>query len=263
MKDLVKTQSSLPETFLVSIIMPAFNSARFISDAIESVVFQTYTNWELLIVDDHSSDETTKVVEQYVHKDGRIKLTSNRTNLGSAKSRNKALAMARGRFLAFLDSDDRWRSDKLHLQLHFMQQSRCGFSFTAYQIVNEQAVPSGQIVDMNCPDRVSYRDMLNKRATLGCSTVVIDKDKTGDLVMPDLRTGQDYALWLKLLRSGHEAFRLDRVLTDYRITPNSISRNKFKKARRQWQIYRSVEGLGMIASISHFANYAWRAVFRA
>ncbi|WP_338564491.1 hypothetical protein [Erwinia sp. E_sp_W01_6] len=136
------------------------------------------------------------------------------------------------------------------------------FSFTSYQLITLDGHPLNKIVDKNQIAPLSYHDMLKKKATLGCSTVMLRRSAFTDLSMPLIRTGQDYGLWLKLLRNGAIAYPLNKVLTKYRIVPNSISRNKFKKAKRQWEIYRSIEGLSIAYSAYCFMFYAWRATFR-
>jgi len=164
--------------------------------------------------------------------------------------------------LAFIDSDDLWLPSKLENQLSFMVGNDVDFSFTAYELINEDGLKFGKIVDSHLNSPVYYEDMLRKKATLGCSTVMLRKSAFNDLSMPLIRTGQDYALWLKLLKAGGGAHVLNSVLTQYRILPDSISRNKFKKAKRQWEIYRKIENLGLLKSLECFFFYAWRAVFR-
>lgn len=195
-------------------------------------------------------------------KDPRVKFFQNEENSGAAVSRNNSLAHAKGEFIAFIDSDDLWLPNKLQTQLGFMEDNKIDFCFTAYELINEQGLPLGKKVDAQQPGAFTYNDMLRKQATLGCSTVMLRKSAFEDITMPLLRTGQDYATWLKLLKTGKKAHLLNEVLTSYRIMPNSISRNKFKKAKRQWQIYREVENLPLLKSAVCFCFYAWRAVFR-
>ncbi|MDK9356974.1 glycosyltransferase family 2 protein [Lelliottia wanjuensis] len=249
---------------LISIIMPSFNSAKTIGDTIDSIVGQSYTNWELLITDDCSTDETIDIVKRYAKKDSRIKLFCNAVNSGAAVSRNNSIENSAGDYLAFLDSDDRWLPNKLNDQLTFMiSYPERDFTFTAYELIDISSTKIGKIVDAQ-GDNLSfdYSDMLRKKATLGCSTVMFRKMAFPDYKMPLIRTGQDYALWLKLLKTGKKAYLINKVLTQYRILPNSISRNKFKKCKRQWQIYRSIEKLNIYQSSVSFAHYAWRAIFR-
>ncbi|EPV2478062.1 hypothetical protein ACV274_001469 [Enterobacter ludwigii] len=144
-----------------------------------------------------------------------------------------------------------------------MKDYNLDFSFTAYEMIDEKGIEFGKIVDLQGDNRsFDYYDMLRKKATLGCSTVMLKKSAFSDCNMPLIRTGQDYALWLKLLKQGKRAYLLNKVLTQYRILPDSISRNKFKKCKRQWQIYRDFENLNIYQSSVSFVHYAWRAIFR-
>lgn len=249
---------------LVSIIMPSFNSAQTIIESIESVQQQSYQNWELLITDDCSTDKTIEIVNQYAAQDPRIKLFLNKTNSGAAVARNNSIDKSKGTFLAFLDSDDLWYTNKIATQInYFINNKHVGFTFTAYEIIDERGNKLNKYVDLQGENfSVSYEDMLMKKATLGCSTVMLRKDCFEDITMPLIRTGQDYALWLKLLKNNKRAYLINEIQMQYRILPNSISRNKIKKAMRQWAIYRNIESIGYFRSCFYFINYAWRAVFR-
>lgn len=248
--------------------MPTFNSEATIRETIDSILAQTYEDWELLITDDASSDNTVDVIKKTYGYDGRIKVYSNELNGGAAEARNNSIKMASGDFVAFLDSDDLWKPDKLQSQIDFMENNldlngnRINFSFTAFEIIDADGKSKNKIVDGTHSGLFTYEDMLKKKATLGCSTVMLRRAAFPTLEMPKLRTGQDYALWLRLLRGGNNAFIINTPLTKYRILPNSISRNKVKKAMRQWQIYRAVEHLSFYRSIESFFFYSWRAVFR-
>ena len=249
---------------LVSIIMPSYNSAETIKMSIESVQQQTYSNWELLITDDCSSDDTYDIISACSRQDRRIKIFKNEKNSGAAVSRNNSLKNAMGSYIAFLDSDDLWMPKKLEKQIAFMRNNEeVDFSFTAYALIDASGNSMNKFIDMqgdNCS--FDYDDMLKKKATLGCSTVMFRKLAFTDFLMPLIRTGQDYALWLKLLKTGKRAYLINEPLTCYRILPGSISRNKFKKCKRQWQIYREIERLDLFTSSLAFSFYAWRAVFR-
>jgi glycosyltransferase involved in cell wall biosynthesis len=245
----------------ISIITATYNSSKEIIATYKSLHNQTYNNWEWLITDDCSSDSTIVVLKEIEQNDSRVKVFKLGINQGAAIARNNSLANANGEFIAFLDSDDLWLPNKLENQLAFMGGD-INFSFTAYELIDVFGKAIGQRVDSEQKGSFTYDDMLNKKATLGCSTVMLRRSAFNDITMPLLRTGQDYALWLKLLRTGQNAYILNDVHTQYRILPNSISRNKFKKSKRQWQIYREVEKLPLLKSIVCFCNYAWRAVFR-
>lgn len=251
-----------PVDGLVSVVMPAFNSSKYIRETIESVLGQTWKNIELLVVDDASSDSTVDVVREMAASDPRVRLFVQSKNCGAAVARNIALQEATGQFIAFLDADDLWRNDKIARQVRFMNDNHAAFSFTAYGLIDADGRSLGKVIDKDPLVQVGYRDMLKKKATLGCSTVMLDSTKVGRVQMPLIRTGQDYGLWLSLLKRGVDAKHLTDVLTSYRIVPGSISRNKFKKAKRQWEIYRKIEKLSAVDSAWCFLHYAWRAVSR-
>ncbi|ALX94358.1 glycosyl transferase family 2 [Serratia fonticola] len=246
----------------VSIITPSYNSERFILETYNSLLEQTHTNWEWLVTDDCSSDNTYKIVNEIAKKDERVKLASNLVNSGAAIARNKSLSRASGDFIAFLDSDDKWLPTKLAKQIEFMNDKNIDFCFTAYTLVDVHGLLKNEDVDVKSPKSVCYSDMLKKKATIGCSTVMLRRLAFKYIEMPDIRTGQDYVLWISLLKTGAKAFKLQEVLTMYRIVPGSISRNKFKKALRQWEIYRKIERVSFIRSIWYFTHYGYRAVIR-
>lgn len=247
---------------LVSVIMPCYNSERYVAKSIDSVIQQSYSSWELIIVDDCSQDSTMEILEEYAKKDPRIKVLKNCVNSGAAVSRNLGIDNANGKFIAFLDSDDIWEIDKLDVQIKFMELNDVSFCFTSYSTISENEKIGGNVIDGRSKQVVDYKDMLSKKATMGCSTVVIRKNIVGEKRMPLIRTGQDYAFWLSILKDGNHATCLRKVLTYYRLVQGSISSNKVKKAKRQWQIYRDIEGIGFFSSTVHFLNYAYRAIVR-
>lgn len=246
---------------LVSIITPTYNSSKYVGESIKSVLNQTYQNWEMLITDDCSTDNTVDIIEYYQTKDNRIKLFKLEANSGAALARNNSIKNSKGVFLAFLDSDDIWSKNKLYSQLKFMG-SEIDFSFTSYQYIDKFSIIKDKTVDTLNFGQFSYKDMLKKKATLGCSTVILRKEKFDDLMIPNIRTGQDYAFWLKLLKTGTKAYIHNSILTYYRINPGSISRNKFKKSVRQFYIYKRIEKISLFCSIYYFVHYALKAVFR-
>lgn len=247
---------------LVSIITPTYNSELTIEETYKSIISQKYENWEWIVTDDCSVDSTYHKLLELSKADNRIKVFKTTNNSGAAVTRNKSISEAKGHYIAFLDSDDIWHEIKLSEQVKYMEENFIDFSFTSYDIIDEFGFSVGQVVDKLPLDPLSYEDMLRKKATLGCSTVMLRRECFPDIFMPLIRTGQDYALWLKLLKSGSYAHHMPQVLTSYRLMPNSISRNKIKKARRQWSIYRDIEQLSWLKSIECFLLYAWRAVFR-
>lgn len=248
--------------YLVSIITPTYNSSDFIRDTYQSLLDQTYSNWEWIITDDCSADDTVDIVNKISHHDHRVSLAVNDINLGAAVTRNNSLRRAKGEFIAFIDSDDLWSYKKLESQIKFMNSNKVDFSFTSYELVDSNGHKLNRYVDTHEIPFVTYEDMLRKKATLGCSTVMLRRSAFDKIEMPLIRTGQDYGLWLSLLKLGGKAYLIPNSFTKYRILPNSISRNKLNKARRQWEIYRDIEGLSLTKSIECFFWYATRAIFR-
>ncbi|WP_441296495.1 glycosyltransferase family 2 protein [Bacillus sp. FJAT-45066] len=239
---------------LVSVITPSFNSERFIKDTIASVISQTFNNWEMIIVDDGSSDNTIKFVKEVIKHDPRIKLIQLHQNSGPAIARNVALEHAKGRYVAFLDSDDQWLPEKLEKQLNFMQKENVAFSFTGYKMIKEDGSEIGDIIDI--PKSVSYDDLL-KQNMIGCLTVMIDRDIIGDVKMVNIRTRQDYVLWLNISKNGFKAYGLNSVLAKYRIVNNSISRKKWKMAIQNWKVYREIERMSIWKSSWYFIFYLY------
>lgn len=246
---------------MVSIITPTFNSSKFIKDTYTSILSQTVTDWEWLVTDDCSTDDTWSILRGFAESDERVKIVRNEKNSGAAVTRNRSLSRINGEYIAFIDADDIWKPEKLQVQLSFMD-NRIDFSFTAYEIISENGNTLDKFVDLHHLGEFTYEDMLRKKATMGCSTVILRRSAFEGLQMPLIRTGQDYAFWLKLLRTGKKAHLLNKPYTKYRIVNNSISRNKVKKAKRQWQVYREIENLNLFKSAECFFFYAFRAVFR-
>lgn len=247
---------------MVSIITANFNSHLFIKDTYDSISHQTFDNWEWLVTDDCSDDGSFELLNSIANLDKRVKLYKNSTNQGAAVTRNKSISQAKGRFIAFIDADDLWMPDKLEKQISFMLSRGAGISFTAFNIINEHGMNKNKQIDLKAPSTIDYKGLLLKKATFGCSTVMIDKSIVGRIVMPNMRTGQDYATWLSILKKGFVAYLLRKPLSTYRIVSGSISRNKFKKAFRQWKIYRSHEKLSLFLSLYYFLSYVYRALFR-
>lgn len=241
---------------LVSVIMPSYNSGAFIAEAIRSVLQQTYLNWELLITDDASDDNTVEIVQSFVEQDPRIRLFRIEMNSGVATARNNSISHAKGRFFAFLDSDDCWHPEKLEKQLAFMEQHQCAFSFTAYQLMNANGDISHRTISV--PSEISHKQYL-KNTIIGCLTVILDKEKIGEFAFPNLRIRQDMALWLTILRDKTNAYGLNEVLAYYRLNPNSISANKVNAAKTVWKVYRELEHLSLAKSIYNFIGYAFKA----
>ncbi|WP_088032400.1 glycosyltransferase family 2 protein [Evansella clarkii] len=242
---------------LVSIITPAYNSEKFIRHTIDSVLAQTYSNWEMIVVDDCSTDRTVEIVTEFMEKDNRIKLVQLKENKGPALTRNTAIKYARGRYLAFLDSDDQWLPEKLQRQLVFMKKNDIAFSYTNYEFIDEDGTPTNKFTQI--PDVVDYKDLL-KQNIIGCLTVMLDINKTGKIEMADIRSRQDYTTWLSLTKRGFKAYGIKETLAKYRLVENSLSSNKVKMAKQNWKVYREVERLSVIKSLWYFLHYIYYKV---
>lgn len=243
---------------LVSIIMPNYNSGEFIKETIDSVLAQTYTNWELIIVDDCSTDDSLAIVKRYA--DDRIRIIKNEENSGAAISRNRAIESAMGRWIAFLDSDDLWSSNKLSKHLKFMAETNTAFSFTHYLVLNSE----NQIINEFTPskDEYAYVDIL-KHCSIGCSTVIYDSERLGKRYMPpEAVKREDFACWLQILKEKTRAVCFHELLTTYRIHNNSVSSNKFHMIKFQWNVYRRVEKLSFFKSLYYIAHWAIRGVLK-
>ncbi len=211
---------------LVSIIMPSYNTERYIGQTIESVLQQTYTNWELIIVDDCSADHTDDVVAKY--PDERIVYMKNEKNQGAAVSRNRALRSARGRWIAFLDSDDLWYSTKLEEQIAFMQKYQYAFSYTDYSEIDEQGRKNG--IQVSGPKHITKAGMY-RYCWPGCLTVMYDAQKVGRIQITDIKKNNDYAMWLKVIRQA-DCYHYEKELAAYRKRSGSISNHGYTKLIR-------------------------------
>ncbi len=229
---------------LVSIVTPSYNCAEFIGQTIESIQAQTYKNWELLITDDCSSDNSREIIRQYAAKDPRIRLLQLDRNSGAGAARNNSIREAKGRFIAFCDSDDRWYPDKLEKQIGFMTDHGYGLTYTSYDVCDEQ----GQICGfVNCLPRLSYLKILRDNG-IGCLTAMFDASKIGKHYMPLIRKRQDWCLWIDLIHTYGTAFGLQQPLALYRDRKNSISSNKIEMLKYNYRVYRNVRGYSAVTS---------------
>lgn len=242
---------------LVSIIMPAYNASETIKDSIDSVISQTYTNWELIVVDDCSTDNTLSIIEKHQEKDNRIKVLRNVENLKVAKTRNKGLDQAQGDFIAFLDADDMWFENKLEKQLKFMLKQNVDFSYTNITRINND----GEYKELYFDDSVDYKKLL-KSNQVSCLTVMLKSELTKNLRMKDIGH-EDYMFWLEILKGNNVvAYNVNEVLAYYRVGNNSLSSNKLRAAKWQWNIYRNELGLSFISSALNFIIYSIKGVLK-
>lgn len=217
----------------ISIVTPVYNAESFLERTILSVISQTYKNWELILIDDDSNDRSAEIISQYQNTDKRIRYIKLSENQGAAVARNQGIQMATGSFLAFLDSDDVWSPEKLSLQIAYMKDQHCDFSYTATQSIDQNDKVLKKHIHV--PLRANYKTLL-RNTVIATSTVMLYMPAFGSFQMPLRRSGQDYATWLMLLRNGIVAYGIDLPLTSYRITANSLSSNKFKSISQVFSI---------------------------
>lgn len=245
-------------TDLVSIITPAFRAASFIGETIKSVIAQTYPNWEMLIAEDCSPDDTREVIRQWALVEPRVKLVSMERNGGPALARNAALELAKGRWIAFLDSDDLWLPDKLERTIAHAQARQAALVFTGFRRISADGSATGRYVDV--PYTLSYHQLLGNTA-IATSTVMLDRNLVGEVRMKKTYY-DDFSCWLQILKRGHLAFGLDEDLMRYRVMNQSVSRNKRRSALHVWRAYRDLEKLNLPLSLWYFSRYAIRGLLK-
>lgn len=240
----------------VSIIIPVHNAEKFIGKTIESVLNQTYKNWEMLIFNDKSKDNSLKIIKKYSEKDERIKVVDSKENVGVVAARNKLIEIATGEFIAFLDADDYWKQNKLEKQIKFMRKNNALISCTEYTRVTED---EKEINDIIIKEIITYEDML-KNNYLGCLTVIYNANKLGKRYFKERKKNEDYVLWLEIVKETKIIFGLKKNLAFYRVLNNSRSSNKIKVAKDRWEVYRKIERLSLLKSIYYFLQYVIRAL---
>lgn len=230
---------------LVSIVMPSYNTAKYIAETVQSVLAQTYQNWELIIVDDCSTDDTNEVVKPFL-RDSRIRYLKNEKNSGAAVSRNRALREAKGKWIAFLDSDDLWMPEKLEKQIAFMKENGYHFSYTDYMEIDEASRPNGKTV--TGPKKITKAGMFNY-CWPGCLTVMYDAETVGLIQIADIKKNNDYAMWLKACKKA-DCYLLDESLAKYRKRTGSISNHGYMKlVKWHYKLFREAENQNPVSSI--------------
>ena len=244
---------------LVSIITPAYNSAKFIAETIQSVQNQTHQIWEMLIVDDGSSDATEAIVQSFLDKDKRIKFYKLALNSGPAVARNTAIEKASGDFMTFIDADDIWFPTFIENSIKTIQETKIPFVFSSYKRSNEhmEFVYSDFIV----PQKVSYSDIL-KSNSISCLTAFVDVKTLGKKYMPLIRKRQDMGLWLNYLKVIPFAYGIQETQAIYRIRQNSLSRKKSDLVKYQWQFYREVEKLHIFQASYYMMHWMYRGFMK-
>ncbi len=245
---------------MISVVIPVYNVEKYLPETLDSVINQSYTDWELIPVDDASTDGSRSILMEYEKKDARIRPIYLDENKGAWNARNAGIDKAQGQYIAFLDGDDVWNAGKLESQLAFLQEKKAGFTFTGYEFADEKAMPTGKVVRV--PATITYKEAL-KNTTIFTSTVMFDTlliDKAL-IHMPHIKS-EDTATWWQILRTGVTGYGLDESLTLYRRISGSLSANKLEAIRRIWILYRKAEKLSVAYSIYNFIFYAFRAVKR-
>ncbi|MDO4490585.1 MAG: glycosyltransferase family A protein [Lachnospiraceae bacterium] len=237
---------------LISVIMPAYNAEQTIEKAIRSVCSQTYSNLELIVINDCSSDGTAELLSTMAQQDSRIHFHTNEHNLGAAGSRNRGIGLCQGAYTAFIDSDDFWYPEKLERQLTCMEKNRASICYTAYGILDAE---KNELVKVyHIPERTDYTGLL-KENVIGCSTVMMDTELLKRHMFQPGFYHEDYALWLKCLKEGAVAAGIDSLLVEWRYIPDSRSGNKLRSAAKRWEVYRNSEQLSLGKSLYYFSFY--------
>ncbi len=241
----------------VSIITPVYNASLYIEHTIKSVLSQTYTNWELILTNDCSTDSSESIIRSYMEQDDRITLINLNKNSGATVARNTSIKKATGRYITFLDSDDLWHSDKLSEQVAFMKEHHHAFTYTRYQQINEDGSLTKKFI--KAPQKVTYTStcFIN---WIGCLTAMYDTNILGKQYFPDCHQREDYALWLKILKHC-DGFGIDKSLAYYRLRAGSVSSNKMKLVKLQWNLFHNVEKFNPIMSAFYVACVVFQKVF--
>ncbi|AUC82936.1 glycosyltransferase family 2 protein [Lacinutrix sp. Bg11-31] len=244
---------------LVSIITPLYNAEAFISETIRSILNQTYTNWELLLIDDCSTDNTISIINDFIFENQNITVVKNETNQGTAISRNKGIMAAKGDYIAFLDADDLWKPQKLEKQIAFMENENCDVCFSSYEQIDENGKPLNKLV--NALPSLTYKKYL-KSNYIGNLTGVYNAKTLGKITSPNLRKRQDWLLWLSAIKtSGKPARSVQESLAFYRVRNNSISSNKIELLKHNYWVYKKGLGFSAVKSMYCMLVFLWEHFF--
>lgn len=242
---------------LISIVMCAYNAEDVIAKTIRSVQAQTVRDWQLLVIDDGSKDKTAEIVKQFSQEDPRILLCINEQNVGVAKSRNRGLSLCRGKYIAFLDSDDMWHPEKLKIQQQTLENTGAALCYTAYAIVDAEG--NRVCRDFQVPEETSFQELLGKNV-IGCSTVMMTGELGAAYSFKEDFFHEDYVLWLQILQDGHKAVGVKQIMVDYYFHRDSKAGNKQNAALQRWKIYRGYLGFSPVKSLWYFTQYALSAL---
>lgn len=243
---------------LVSIITPTYNSNKFLRETLDCVIAQTYKNWELIITDDGSTDNTLLILEEYSKKDNRIKFYTFNSNLGSGLARNNSIKLAKGRFITFIDSDDIWLPSKLFNHIEFMKENNLTFSHASYGYIDETGEKIKNTFKVS-ERKVGYKDLL-KRLEISCSTTIYDQFAIGKFYMSSDRRRQDYFLWLSILKAGHYSLGYDKVDSFYRLHDGQVKKINFKYLIDHYTFLRKRQKLSILASSYYLLIYIYSSI---
>lgn len=241
---------------LVSIVMPAYNCEKYVVEAINSILAQTYRNWELLVLDDGSKDNTLRIIEDFSQNDSRIKALPNGKNMGVSATRNRGIELASGEWIAFLDSDDMWKPEKLEKQFEIVEKEAAEFLFTGSSYINEEGEPYKGIFEV--PEKITYKKLRNQNV-ISCSSVLVKKKYFEHIKMEKDEMHEDYAVWLRILKLGITAYGVNEPLLIYRISRNSKSGNKMKTVKMTYKVFRFV-GINPIGSAYFMVRHVLASV---
>ena len=243
---------------LVSIIIPVYNASNYLNVTIKTVLDQTYENWELILIDDASTDKSVEIISKYL-SNKKIKLLRNNRNMGAALTRNKGVLASKGEYLCFLDADDLWDTEKLSKQVSIMKKHNYHFTYTGYVFSNSKCEPVGNII--KAPLKCDYKKYL-KTTIIWTSTVMLDMCyfTKKDILMPNIKIGHDGSTWLRLLKKETFAYGIDEPLSRYRRSKGSLSSNKLECAKAVWRMYYKIEGLSFFKSAYYFLHYCMNAI---
>ncbi|MBA6353594.1 glycosyltransferase family 2 protein [Colwellia sp. BRX9-1] len=245
----------IPET---TIITPIYNAEEFLEETLQSILDQSYSHWESILINDNSTDKSLNIANKFVALDSRFKIINNKVSGGAAKARNSGIEIAEGRFIAFLDSDDIWAKDKLEKQIKYMKINAVGFTYTNYS-------QFGDVVNSNvnilAPKKLTYSQLV-KANYIGCLTVVYDVLEFGKFYFPLTKKRHDFALWLSMLKQFDYAYNVDESLANYRVHGNSLSSNKKDAFQSYFYILHNIEGINKITSICYTVRFSLLSIIK-
>lgn len=241
-----------------SIITPVYNCEKYLEETLDSILNQTYQDWESILINDNSSDSSLEIAKKYASKDSRFKIISNDSSVGPAKARNIGIEFSSGRYIAFLDSDDVWMGEKLFKQINFMKNNDINFCFSGYELMSEDGAFLGSV---DVPSTITYKTLL-KHNVVGCLTAVYDTKVLGKMYMPLILKRHDFGLWLSILKKGVVGYSIQLPLAKYRLRSGSVSHAKLNTMMYTWRLYRDIEKLSFFSTFYNISTHLFSAVIK-